>query len=182
MEKNQGGKMATSLTDPLHYLTPQQAMFVDFIVKGDTAQHAARKAGYSNPQSQGWSILHSPKVQTAVRYSFAKYAQAAQMTRQKVMDGLLEAIELAKIQADANTMVNGWREIGKMCGFYAPEVKKIDISVTTRRVIDRLETLSDADLLRMVEESGEIIEGEAKTVLNAAQTAESAVQKAEFGV
>jgi len=180
--KTAGGKRIVALTDPLNYLTEQQAIFVESVVKGDAPPLAARKAGYSSPKSQANQILNSPKIQTAIRFSYAKYAQAAQMTRQQVMDGMLEAINMAKIQADANTMINGWREIGRMCGFYAPEVKKIDISVTTRRVIDRLETLSDADLLKMVEESGEIIEGEAQNVLEAAETVNSAARKAEFGV
>jgi phage terminase small subunit len=120
-------------------------------------------------------------VQAAIRFSYQKYAQASQMTRKKVMDGLLEAINIAKIQADAGVMVAGWREIGKMCGYYAPEVKKIELSVTTRRVVDQLEVLSDDDLLKIVDENAQIIEGEAAEVLEHVQTASDAALEQEFG-
>lgn len=170
MEKNVNSKQAVALTSPVHFLTDQQRIFVDAIIKGRAPGTAARMAGYAQPDSQGYLILKSPKVQEAVRYLHKKHEKAADMSRKKVMDGLLEAIEIAKIQADAGVMVSGWREIGKMCGYYAPEVKKIDINITAKRVVDKLETLSDEDLLQMVEESQSFIEGEATAVLEHLQS------------
>lgn len=96
------------------------------------------------------------------------------MNRKKVMDGFLEAIEMAKMQGEAGVMVNGWREIGRMCGYYAPEVKKIDVNITAKRVIDKLETLSDSELADMIEESATIIEGEATEVLDSLQAGSDA--------
>ena len=181
MQRNVMSPAVIRNTSPLHYLTERQATFVAQVVKGVAPGTAARIAGYSQPETQGAMIVKSPKVQAAIKYSYAKYAQAAQMTRKRVMDGMLEAIEMAKIQADAAVMVSGWREIGRMCGFYAPEVKKIDISITTKRVIDQLETLSDDDLLKMVEENGETIEGEATDVLESIQSASDEALEREFG-
>lgn len=165
MQKNVNSKQAVALTSPVHFLTDQQRIFVEAIIKGKSPSTAARMAGYAQPESQGYLILKSPKVQEAVRYLHKKHEKVADMSRKKVMDGLLEAIEIAKMQADAGVMVSGWREIGKMCGYYAPEVKKIDINITAKRVVDKLETLSDEDLLQMVEESQSFIEGEATAVL-----------------
>ena len=176
MDKNVNSKAVTSLTSPLHYLTPQQKIFVDRIVKGSAPNTAARAAGYSTPESQGYSILKSPKVQDAIRFLYRKYERASDMTRKKVMDGFLEAVEMAKIQAVPSDMIAGWREIAKMCGYYAPEVKKIEINVTTRRVIDQMETLSDDDLLQMVAESTKLIEGEAMNVLEVLDEARQSSQ------
>jgi len=92
------------------------------------------------------------------------------------MVGFLEAVEMAKIQAVPSDMIAGWREIAKMCGYYAPEVKKIEINVTTRRVIDQMETLSDDDLLQMVAESTKLIEGEAMNVLEVLDEARQSSQ------
>lgn len=181
MDRNVIAPRVVANTDPLHYLTDQQKLFVEYVVKGDPPQLAGRKAGYAAPDSQSYTILKSPKIQAAIRFSYAKYAQAAQMTRQRVMDGMLEGIEMAKIQADAGNMIAGWREIGRMCGFYAPEVKKIELSITTRRVIDQLETLSDDDLLELVEKNGQTIEGEAHDLLEAAQTVNDDAARIEFG-
>jgi succinate dehydrogenase flavin-adding protein (antitoxin of CptAB toxin-antitoxin module) len=74
------------------------------------------------------------------------------------------------MQADSGNMIAGWREIGRMCGYYAPEVKKIDVNITAKRAIDKLETLSDEDLLQMIEDSSQIIEAEAVEILDELQT------------
>jgi phage terminase small subunit len=131
-------------------------------------------AGYANPDTQGYAIVKSPKVQEAIRYLHKKHEKAADMTRKKVMDGMLEAIDMARVQADSGNMIAGWREIAKMCGYYAPEVKKIDINISAKRVIDKMETLSDDDLMKLVEENANIIEGEASVILDDLQEASDA--------
>lgn len=171
MQKEVYSPTITKLTSPLHYLTEQQRIYVDQIIKGVPPVQAARVAGYSRPDVQGHAISKGPKVQAAIKYLYKKHEKAADVSRKKVMDGLLEAIEMAKMQADAGNMISGWREIGRMCGYYAPEVKKIDINITAKRVIDKMETLSDADLMQLIDESSSIIEGEATEILDAIQDA-----------
>ena len=82
---------------------------------------------------------------------------------------MLDAIEMAKVQADPGVMVNGWREIGRMCGYYAAEKKVIDINITAKRAVDKLEALTDAELLEMIENDSDAIEGEYAEVLEATQ-------------
>lgn len=159
----------TALTSPTHYLTDQQRIFCEQILKGRAPGQAARIAGYANPDTTGHAVAKSPKVAAAIKYLYKKHEKVSDMTRKKVMDGMLEAIDMARIQADAGNMIAGWREIGRMCGYYAPEVKKIDINITAKRVIDKLETLSDEDLVQMIEESSNIIEAEAVEILEHAQ-------------
>jgi phage terminase small subunit len=160
-----------AVTSPVHWLSEQQLIFVKAVVKGTTPITAARMAGYARPDKAAAEVMTSQKVKEAIQYLYKKHEKVADMTRKKVMDGMLEAIDMAKMQADASTMVSGWREIGKMCGYYAPEVKKVDITVSSKRVIDKLETMSDDDLLRFVEEQGRVIEGEATEILNGIQEA-----------
>lgn len=174
MQKEVYSPTITKLTSPLHYLTEQQRVFAEQIVKGKPPQTAARIAGYANPEAQGYQIAKSPKVAEAIKYMYRKHEQAAQMTRKKVMDGMIEAIDMARLQADSGNMIAGWREIGKMCGYYAPEVKKIDINITAKRVIDKMETLSDDDLMKMIEDSSQIIEAEATEILDDLQKATEA--------
>jgi len=161
-------------TSPVHQLTEQQRVLVDCLMKGMNTLQAARAAGYSHPEKAGYQAVNSPKVQAALQYLHKRHEKKADMSRKKVMDGFLEAIEMAKIQGEAGVMVNGWREIGRMCGYYAPETKKIDINITAKRVIDKLETLSDEELAEMIEESATIIEGEAEEVLDSLQAASDA--------
>lgn len=171
MEKNVNSKQVVKLTSPVHYLTEQQRIFVDAVIKGKSPVVAARMAGYSRPESQGYEVVKSPKVAEAIKYLHKKHEAVSDMTRKKVMDGMLEAIDMARMMADPGVMVTGWREIGRMCGYYAPEVKKIDINISAKRVIDKLETLSDEDLLQLVDESSKIIEVEATEILDDLQKA-----------
>jgi len=159
-------KKVAALTSPLHLLDERQKIFVDSIIKGRGPSQAARIAGYNSPDSQGSITLKSPKIQAAIQFLYKKHEAAADVSRKKVMDGLLEAIDMAKMQADSGNMIAGWREIGRMCGYYAPEVKKIDINISAKRVIDKMETLSDEELLQMVESSRSIIEAEAIEVFD----------------
>lgn len=52
-------------------------------------------------------------------------------------------------------MVKGWTEVGKMLGHYAPEVKKVEVDVTTGNFTAKLRALTDDEL---------IIEGECHEV------------------
>lgn len=160
-------KKLIAMTDPTMMLSPQQRAYVDAIMQGKNPVMAARIAGYSQPLSTGGKLLDNPKIKEAIQYLHKRHEKVADVSRKKVMDGFLEAIDMARMQADCTNMIAGWREIGRMCGYYAPETKKIDINITTKRVIDKMETLSDDELLRMIEESSSIIEGEAREVLDA---------------
>jgi len=146
--------------DPLMSLTEKQRIFVDSIMRGQTQTMAARSAGFSNIHVEANRLMKMPKIHESLQHLQRKYEKASQMTRKKVMNGLIEAIDMAKLQAEPATMVNGWREIGRMCGYYAAERKIIDINITAKRAVDQLETLSDAELLEMIEKDSELIEGE----------------------
>jgi hypothetical protein len=145
-------------------LTEKQRMFAKAVSEGRPWSQAARIAGYARPEVEGKSLMNSPNVQAAVDHYFRQHEAAGAITRKRVMDGFLRGIELAEIQGDAQNVISGWRELGRMCGYYAPEVKKIDINVTAKRLISKFEAMSDEDLARMLEETVNEIEGEAREV------------------
>ena len=153
--------------DPLMSLTDKQKLFVDAMMRGQTQTLAARTAGFSNVHVEANRLMKMSKIHEALQYLHAKHERASQMTRKKVMDGMLEAIEMAKLQAEPATMVNGWREIGRMCGYYAAERKILDINITAKRAVDQLEMLSDGELLEMIERDSDLIEGEFTEVFEA---------------
>ena len=162
---------AKATGNPVLALTDQQKQFVEGLLAGMPQTTAARAAGYSVPNVEGTRLMNNPKVVEALQYLQRKYEKASQMTRKKVMDGMLEAIELAKIQGEAGVMVAGWREVGRMCGFYAAEKKEINVNITAKRAVDQLELLSDAELLEMIDGDTEAIEAEFTEVLDATQQA-----------
>jgi len=169
---------ATAITgDPLMSLTEKQRLFVDCIVQGQTQTTAARSAGFKSPKVEGARLLSEPRIQQAVQHLYRKHEKAVDMSRSRVMEGFLDAIEMAKVQGDPDTLVKGWREIGRMCGYYAPEKHQIDVNITAKRAVDKLETLSDTELLQMIEEDSDIIEGEATEVLEEADAARAAADE-----
>jgi hypothetical protein len=162
-------RVLTTTNDPLLALTDRQKIFVDAVLRGQSQTMAARTAGYSAPNQRANLMMKDPKIIEALQQQHYKHEKSVQMTRKRVMEGLVEAIDMAKLQADPGTMVNGWREIGRMCGYYAAERKIIDVNISAKRVIDKLETLTDAELLEMVSQDEEAIEGEFEQVLVATQ-------------
>lgn len=141
-------------------LTDKQKLFIDAMLRGQTQTMAARAAGYSNADVEATRLMKKPKIHEALAHLHRKHEKASQMTRKKVMDGMLEAISMAKLQAEPGVMVNGWREIGRMCGYYAAERKILDVNITAKRAVDKLETLSDSELLEMIDKDSDMIEGE----------------------
>jgi phage terminase small subunit len=66
------------------------------------------------------------------------------------------------MMADPQAMIKGWTEIAKILGHYAPEVKKIELTLSQGRMRTKFEALSDEDLLAIAE--GRVIDGESTSV------------------
>lgn len=148
-------------------LTEKQRSFALHIADGKSLQLAAKLAGYSvdkNGKTGGAAVyrtLDKPEVQALIQIRRAQAEKMMDVSRKKVLDGFLEAIEQAKTMAEPMTQIVGWREIGKMCGYYAPETKNINVNVSAQRVLSQFETLSDADLLEVIESSAVELQEEA---------------------
>lgn len=67
-----------------------------------------------------------------------------------MLRGLKEAIDDAKILADPSAQISGWREIAKICGYYAPEIKSITLTAGQLQKRGELEVLSDEQLLELI--------------------------------
>lgn len=169
-----GGTHAIGTQDPSQPLTEMQRMFVHNLVHNKLNQTAAaRQAGFSNPGTAAHGLMRNPKVLAAVAEERAEYAKASGMTKQKVIDGFSEAVDLARIKADPIAMIAGWREIGKMCGFYEPTKTKIEVSVQGQVLVQKLQTMSDEELLAMAEGDPDALEGEFHVVDESESSEES---------
>jgi len=131
-------------------LTDKAKQFVKFWAQGESIATASARAGYGDGASYAYRIVHIPAVIALYEEEKRLYAEAAQMDRKKVMDMHLEAYEMAKLMAEPATMVSAAREIGKMCGFYEPVQKKLDITINGKTLAKRLDAMSDEDLMNMV--------------------------------
>lgn len=149
--------------NPKSVVTDNQREFARAYVRnGGNATAAARHAGYSQPGVVGAQLKKNAKVAAEIARERAEYERSTMMTKKKVMDGFLEAIEMGKIKSDAIAMVSGWREIARMCGYFEPTKHKIEVSVNGQVVIQKLQALDDAQLLALIDENSDpdAIEGD----------------------
>lgn len=138
---------SAALVDPNKPLTLQQREFAKLWASGESIATATLRAGYAS-EAFGYRMARMPNVLRVYQAEKAAYESASQMTRKKVMDGLLEAVEMAKLMAEPATMVSGWREIGRMCGYYEPVKHTLDINIKGDVTLRQLNSMSDADLLK----------------------------------
>lgn len=135
-------------------MSPKQARFVqEYAVDGNGAGAAVR-AGYAPRSAKvtACRLLTQANVREALAMSQQASAERLKLDRQRVLAGLMEAVETARAQADAHALIRGWSEIGRMCGFYAPERKAVTVSTgASARMRAEIEALSDAELLALAE-------------------------------
>ena len=98
----------------------------------------------------GYRMARMPNILKLYNAEKALYEEAGQVTRKSVMDMHLEAFEMAKLMAEPSTMVAAARELGKMAGYYAPVETRVKVDVTGNIVLDKLNSLSDAELLKII--------------------------------
>lgn len=136
--------------------TEQQRLFIKEWAGGESIKSAAVRAGYLDNGSYAYQVLvKNPEVIAQYQAIKAKFEQSANMSREKVMGMLQESYDMAKTLAEPASMVAAVREIGKMCGYYAPVEKKITIEGNL--ALDKMNRLSDQELLELVHGAGEQI-------------------------
>lgn len=135
-------------------LFPRQQRFVEEYLSCGNGTQAAVRAGYGRAGAhvEASRLLKDPKVAAAVRTGQSELAARHEVTRDRVVKELLEAVDLARSQGDPGGMISGWREIGRLMGLYASEkAVKVDVNIAAKRLVGHLETLPDAELLRICE-------------------------------
>ena len=136
--------------DPNKPLTEKAKVFIRFWAQGESIQSAAVKAGYNDGATYAYKIARAPQAVALYNEEKRKYEEASQMTRKQVMDGLIEGIEMAKLLAEPATVINGWKTVGQMCGYFEPIRKKVELTVSGEVFMHKLEQMSDADLMKIL--------------------------------
>ncbi len=142
-----------ALVAPDKPLTEMQRTFVKFWAEGESITSAMQRAGYNEQPSYGYRMAKMPNILAEYRRIKAKFEEAAQMSRKKVMDMLVESYDMAKLMAEPASMVSAAREIGKMCGYYEPVKTKIEMTVNGQVVHKHMESMSDEDLVKFIAEA-----------------------------
>lgn len=151
--------------DPNKPLTEKAKLFVRYWAQGESIPSASARAGYGDGATYAYKLVRFPQAVALYNEEKRLYEEASQMTRKKVMDGLLEGIEMAKMMAEPASVINGWKTVGQMCGYFEPVKKKLEITVKGQIAMQKMELLSDEDLLKLLatdladEEASDELEG-----------------------
>lgn len=155
---NLNAEEMAEVIDPDKPLTEKQKLFVKYWAQGDSLTSAGLRAGYSEGGMKVvYRLAKMPNILALKSEYELKWEADNQMSRQKVMNGMLESIEMAKLMAEPSSMIAGWREIGKICGYYAPIEHKVKVDVTGNIVLDKLNALSDAELLKIISGQSSVV-------------------------
>ena len=139
---------------PRSAVTEKQAKFVEAKLHGLSDNAAAQAAGLVN----GTNTSRSPTIKEQLTAARRWLTDTTQIKRLDVIEGVIDGIEIARMQGDAGNVIKGWTEVGKILGHYAPEVRKIELSLGQSQLRAKFEALSDADLLAIAE--GRVLSGE----------------------
>ena len=146
-----GGNVALiEAQNPDRPLTEKQKLFIKEWAGGESILSASYRAGYADSGAMAYRLAKDPAVLKLYNIEKALYEEASQMTRKRVMDGFIEAADMARTMADPTALTGAWREIGKMCGYYEPIKRSIDINISGNVTMKKLESMSDADLLGII--------------------------------
>ena len=134
-------------------LSAREARFVQEYLVDACGTQAAIRAGVAPGGAHVWACraLRKAKVSAVLRARQAADAARLSIQREDVLNGLVEAAEMAKRQCDPAGMVAAWKQVGHLKGYSSPERIKVDVNVAGSLEMQRLNQLSDAELLKIIE-------------------------------
>ena len=140
------------MPDDTGKLSHRQEKFVEHYSLCGNAAEAARLAGYSarSAKVQACRLTNDNRVIAEIAKRRRAYQQELQITKDDVVVGLLNAIQLAKEQQNPSAMISGFSQVAKLCGFYEPDVSRIEISDESLRLRHQFAAMSDDELLAVI--------------------------------
>lgn len=136
-------------------LTAKEQTYVDARTAGTPPAAAARMAGYADPDTQSARMEESDRIRFAVEVHVKSMLRERQITRDDVINGLLEALNYC---TTATEMINAWAKIGEFIGAKAPT----EVNFNHTSDPKRMKELGDQQLMEMA--GGNVIEGEYELV------------------
>lgn len=133
-------------------LSDRQVRFVaEYLVDANGTQ-AAIRAGYgaAGARVAAHRLLTNVAICSAIEARQRADGERLGIRRQDVLKSLLEAVYMAREQANPAAMVAGLREIGKLMGLYAPERLKVEVDAGQAAELRRLEAMSDGELAALM--------------------------------
>ncbi|APW46664.1 terminase small subunit [Rhodoferax antarcticus] len=135
-------------------LTARQKLFCEHMVgagRGSGAR-AARLAGFSAASSHvtACRLLKQEKIARRVRELQTVAAVEVGYTRERVVNELVGAFNMAKLMENPAAMIASMRQIALIFGYFNQEPPKVVVDLRGEVEMDRLQRLSDSELIALI--------------------------------
>ena len=140
------------MPDDAGKLSARQERFVEHYALCGNAAEAARLAGYSAKTARviGSENLTKPAVKAALVARQQLFREELRVTKGDVISGLQEAIQTARDQQNPAAMISGLAQIAKLCGFYEPETRRVELSAPGEKLKAKFASMTDAELIGLI--------------------------------
>jgi len=135
-----------------------------FLVMNMTKRQAAAYAGFSENQAN--RILNSDNGKRLLAETREQLARKYNITKERVIKGMVDAIDQAKLLGEPGTQISGWKELGKMQGLYEPQVHRVEYSADEETLRKQIREMSQDQLIELAtaKDPTNIIDGEFEEV------------------
>lgn len=124
-------------------LSDRQSRFVEEYLVDSNGAAAAVRAGYAPGASAKVAasrlLSNDNPVKRAIQTRQSVDARRLSIRRDDVLNGLLEAAEMARQQANPTALVSALREVGRMLGYYEPRTVNVDVNLAPTSYVRRME-------------------------------------------
>ena len=133
-------------------LSPKQLRFVDEYLVDHNGTQAATRAGYgpSGARVAAYRLLSNVAISSLIESRRQADATRLSITRENVLERLLEAFEVARENSEPAAMVAAAREMGKMLGFYAAVRMEASMGVKELAPRGQFERMTDEQLFKLI--------------------------------
>ena len=133
-------------------LTAKQARFIDEYLVDANGTQASIRAGYgaAGARVAAHRLLTNVAISSAIEARRQADSARLALTRQNVLQQLMDAFGLAREMGQPAAMVAAARELGRLMGFYAPG--KVESIVSRANAFEKeyVQRLTDDELMSMI--------------------------------
>lgn len=133
--------------------------YIDYRILGFTPHQASVQAGYRSKNDYlKWES--DPYVQERLKKAALESRREVVYTRDKVMEVIERAVDMAEIQGDPRSMIAGAQEFNKMQGYYAPEKREVQLNVEHEIRVKQIQEMDEQELLEALDREAPYIDAE----------------------
>lgn len=154
-------KASAALISEEKPLTDMQRLFVKYWAGGESLTNAYVRAGYDPAgASYAYRMAHMPNILALYQEEKRAFERDNQMSRKQVMEGFMDGIEMAKMLGEPASVIAGWREVGRMCGYYEPVKIQHQHTHEGKVLVEKLDRMSNEELAELIaKRAGEMLQG-----------------------